>query len=150
MTWVAVISIIVASLLKILLTCLPTGTVNWLLGKFEVHSKLNEKDIRITVSERVLVGEEKTNMVRIFNEAIFMKRNYIYPGNEKNFLYPVESGVPIVIESLDINNNMRIFIYSYSDRIDVVKQFKGKVISYSLFCDSFQNCSISFQGSLEY
>lgn len=43
MTW-AIVMLILMSLVKIVLTCLPTGVIEWLLSKFEVHAKLNDED----------------------------------------------------------------------------------------------------------
>jgi hypothetical protein len=147
MTWAVLVPIILVSLLKILLTCLPTGTVNWLIGIFETHSKLNEKDVTITISGMRLEGEEKLSIINYFNEAIFIKKHYIHPGTEQIFLHPVNSGTPIVIDVKSRNKNVRLWIYNYNDRIDVVKLNKKKVIAYSLISESLQNSFLAVHGS---
>lgn len=47
MTW-AIVMLILMSLVKIVLTCLPTGVIEWLLGKFEVHAKLSDENASLS------------------------------------------------------------------------------------------------------
>ncbi|GAA2699865.1 hypothetical protein GCM10009865_06300 [Aeromicrobium ponti] len=105
------------------------------------------KDVTITISGMRLEGEEKLNIINYFNEAIFIKRHYIHPGNEQNFLHPVNSGTPIVIDVNSRNIDVTLWIYSYNDRIDVVKLYKKKVIEYSLISESLQNSFLAVHGS---
>ncbi|TWE09179.1 uncharacterized protein YfmQ [Neobacillus bataviensis] len=98
MTW-TIISIILISFLKILVTCLPTGLVEWLIKKFETHSKLNVENITLTIDGKQLEGEDKIKVIKDFNEAIFLKKHYIYPGTEEAFLNPEDSETPIVIDT---------------------------------------------------
>ena len=90
MIW-TIISIILLSLVKILVTCLPTGSVNWLIRKFEIHSKLNEENITLTINGKPLEGDNKVKVINEFNEAIFLKKHYIFPGTEELFLNPENS-----------------------------------------------------------
>lgn len=98
MTWAVLIPIILVSLLKIVITCLPTGTVNWLLSKFETHSKLKEEDVTVTFGDKILEGKEKIKFIDQFNEGIFIKKHYIHPGNEQNFLSPPKAGTPVIMD----------------------------------------------------
>ncbi|MDA6161938.1 YfmQ family protein, partial [Escherichia coli] len=75
MTWAVVVPIILVSLLKIVLTCMPTGTVNWLIRKFETHSKLDEKEVSVTIGDNRLKDEEKFQFINQFNEGIFIKKH---------------------------------------------------------------------------
>src|SRR3954447_9044106 len=98
MTW-AVVSIILLSLIKILMTCLPTGPVEWLIKKWEIHSKLNKDIADVTIDEKRLVDEDKNRFINYFNEAIFLEKHYIFPGTEELFLHPKDSETPIVIDT---------------------------------------------------
>lgn len=146
MTWAVLIPIILVSLLKIVITCLPTGTVNWLLSKFETHSKLKEEDVTVTFRDKILEGEEKIKFINQFNEGIFIKKHYIHPGNEQNFLSPSKAGTPVIMDVKRGETNVRIIVYSYSDRIDVVKQYRKKVVAYSLISEELQHSRLAVQG----
>ncbi|MEH7332982.1 YfmQ family protein [Neobacillus drentensis] len=137
MTW-TVLSIILISAIKIGMTCLPTGPVNWLIRKFETHSKLNVENVTITINGKRLDGEDKIQMINDFNEATFIKQQYIYPGTEEFYLYPENHKTPIVIDTKNGKQDVTIFLYHYNDHVDVVKQYKKKVIAYSLFSDRLQ------------
>ncbi|MEH7549326.1 MULTISPECIES: YfmQ family protein [Bacillaceae] len=141
MTW-TIISIILISLLKILVTCLPTGPVEWLIRKFETHSKLGDENITLIIDGRRLEGDDKTKVINDFNEAIFLKKHYIFPGTEELYLNPENSDSPIVIETIRGNKDLKLFVYRYKDRVDVVKQFKKKLVAYSLMSESLQKSSI--------
>ncbi|WP_404357334.1 YfmQ family protein [Cytobacillus firmus] len=145
MTWAVLVPIILVSLLKIVVTCMPTGTVNWLIRKFETHSRLDVKEVTVTIGDNRLEDEEKLQIINQFNEGIFIKKHYIHPGNEQLFLQPEISGIPIVIEFLQ--GDETVFVYSYNDRIDVVKQRRKKVIAYSLISDSLQSSSLAIRAS---
>lgn len=145
MTWAVLVPIILVSLLKIVVTCMPTGTVNWLIRKFETHSRLDVKEVTVTIGDNRLEDEEKLQIINQFNEGIFIKKHYIHPGNEQLFLQPEISGIPIVIDFLQ--GDETVFVYSYNDRIDVVKQRRNKVIAYSLISDSLQSSSLAIRAS---
>ncbi|MBT2671495.1 hypothetical protein J7E95_11770 [Streptomyces sp. ISL-14] len=72
----------------------------------------------------------------------FLKKNHIFPGNEQLFLHPEHSGTPLVIDTKRSKKDVRLFVYIYNDHVDVVKQYKKKVISYSLLSDSLQERSV--------
>ncbi|SPU14158.1 YfmQ [Bacillus subtilis] len=82
MTW-AIVMLILMSLVKIVLTCLPTGVIEWLLGKFEVHAKLSDENASLSLDGKRLEGAEKQKVIDQFNEAIFLEKYYIYPGDER-------------------------------------------------------------------
>ncbi|MEC1753309.1 YfmQ family protein [Bacillus mojavensis] len=135
MTW-AIVMLILMSLVKIVLTCLPTGVIEWLLSKFEVHAKVNNEDAVLSVDGKRLEGEEKRNMIDQFNEAVFLEKYYIYPGDEERYLYPENGGTPLVIDTKKGKKDVKLYVYSYDDHIDVVKQYKKKVIAYRLLSES--------------
>jgi hypothetical protein len=142
MTW-AVLSIILICIVKILMTCLPTGAVEWLISKFEIHSKLSDANVSLTFDGKRLEGEDRIQFINYFNEATFLKQQYIFPGNEELYLHPENSETPLVIDTKRGKKDVRLFVYSYNDHVDVVKQYKKKVVAYSLLSDSLQKRSMS-------
>ncbi|MED3787154.1 YfmQ family protein [Peribacillus frigoritolerans] len=142
MTLPVLIVTIILSLLKILVSCLPTDAVNWIISKFKIHSEISGGNAIVTFDGKRLEGEEKTQVINYFNSARFLKENHIFPGNEELFLHPENSGTPLVIDTKRGKKDVRLFVYIYSDRVDVVKRYKKKLISYSLFSDSLQERSM--------
>ncbi|MFF2444952.1 YfmQ family protein [Priestia megaterium] len=143
MTWIVVLSIIVASALKLLITTMPTPVVKWFLGKFELHSKLDPSHVSITKAGKILEGEEKKKFIANFNEATFLEKYYVHSGNEQYFLHPENAKNPYVIDAKRGKNNVILSVYSYKDRVDVVKQYKKKIEAYSLLSDPLQQDAVS-------
>lgn len=142
MMW-TIVSIIVISLIKILMTCLPTGTVEWLMRKFDVHSKLNVQEVTVTLDGKEINGEEKEKIINNFNEAIFIEKQYIFPGTEEHYLQPENSKTPLVIESKSGGKHpVKLLVFQYDDHVDVVKQYKKKVAAYSLNSKDLQKWSL--------
>ena len=110
MTW-AVISIVLVSILKILMTCLPTGPVEWLINKFQIHTKLTNMNVTVTFDGKLLEGENKIGVLQSFNESTFLKKHYIYPGTEELYLHPENSEPPFVIETKEGKKDVRLFVY---------------------------------------
>jgi hypothetical protein len=133
MTWSFVILLILAGLVKVLLTCLPTAAVEWLISKFELHPKLSDANATVTIDGKRLEGEDKIQVINDFNQAIFLEKYYVPPEN---------SGTPLVIDTKRGKNNVRLFVYSYNDHVDVVKKYKKKVVAYRLLSDSLQKRSM--------
>ncbi|PLS08480.1 YfmQ family protein [Neobacillus cucumis] len=140
MTW-TIISIILISLLKIVVTCLPTGSVEWLIKKFETHSKLSDENTTLSIGGTRLEGKDKMKIVNDFNEAIFLKKHYIFPGTEELYLKPENSETPLVIETKSGKKDVKLLLYRYNDRVDVVKQYKKKMVAYSLLSEELQKTS---------
>ncbi|MDO7487467.1 YfmQ family protein [Peribacillus frigoritolerans] len=138
MTWPVLILTIILSLLKLLVTCLPTDAVNWIMSKFKMHSEISDADAIVTFDGKRLEGEDEIEVLNYFNEAKFLKKNHIFPGNEKLFLHPENSGTPIIIDVKRGKNDVRLYVYIYNDHVDVVKQYKNKVVAYSLLSESLQ------------
>lgn len=139
MTWAVFLSVLLISIVKILMTCLPTGVVDWLLLKFETHSTLKEDETTITYNGTRLEGKEKLVVIEHFNKGIFMEKHNIFPGNEQQYLQPENAGLPFVINTKKGKMDVELFLYSYRDRVDVVKQYKKKVVAYSLFPIEFNS-----------
>ncbi|MFN2748010.1 YfmQ family protein [Bacillus sp. z60-18] len=142
MTWVFVMLLVFISLFKILVTCLPTGVVEWMTSKFQVHSKLDAAGCAVTIGGRRLKGQDHKQFIEDFNQAIFMERYYIYPGDEHLYLNPKNGGSPFVIDAKKGKHDVRLFVYRYDDHIDVVKQSKKKTAAYRLRSESLQNCTL--------
>jgi len=141
MIW-TVLAIVLVSIIKLLVTCLPTGPVEWLIRKFEIHSKLNEAEATITLDGRRLEGEAKSQVIHEFNEALFLKKHYIFPGTEEAYLYPEDSEAPLVIDTKKGMKDVRLFVYRYHDHVDIIKQSQKKVVAYSLLSDRLQKLSV--------
>ncbi|KMM63240.1 hypothetical protein ACH95_02045 [Bacillus glycinifermentans] len=138
MTWLFVTMLILMSLVKLVLTCLPSGVVEWISAKFEVHSKLSGENADVTIGGKRLEGQDKKEVIQHFNDAIFMEKYYIYPGDEHLYLHPKDSGTPVVIDTKKGKKDVRLWIFTYGDRVDVVKQYKKKVVAYCLQSDILQ------------
>ena len=138
MTWVVILSIVVVSALKILITCLPTPVVKWLVSKFEVHTSI-DLDAKVTVGGKEIVGKVKEELIDNFNKGTFLKKYYIHPGSEQYLLHPEGGGTPIVIHTKMGKNDVELKLYKYNDRVDVVKQYQKKIIAYSIHSDELQN-----------
>ncbi|MBT2647144.1 hypothetical protein J7E52_10490 [Bacillus sp. ISL-34] len=142
MTLPVLILTIILSLIKILVSCLPTDAVNWIISKFKIHSEICDGNAIVTLDGKRLEGEEKIQVINYFNNAKFLKKNHIFPGNEQLFLHPENSGTTLVIDTKKGKKDVRLFVYIYNDHVDVVKQYKKKIISYSLLSDSLQERSM--------
>lgn len=142
MTWTTVLLIVISIILKFLMSP-PSAVVGWIVSKFALHPKLDSKDITVTFNGKHLEEEEKIRFTDYFNEALFLERDDIFPGNEKFFLHPETNVIPFVINVKSRNKEMNFFVYSHDDQVDVVKQWKKKVASYSLSSESLQKFTIS-------
>ncbi|SOC44168.1 YfmQ family protein [Ureibacillus acetophenoni] len=137
MTWWAVLLILIGVILKFAMSP-PSALVGWVVSKFALHPKLDSKDVTITFNEKKLVDEEKDTLINYFNESLFLERNHIFPGNEEAFLNPDTDITPFVINVKKKNKEMNFFLYCSTDQIEVVKQWKKKVASYSLSSEPLQ------------
>lgn len=137
---------IIATIIGVILIFISSPTsalVGWILNKFALHPKLDPKDITVTFNGMRLEEEEKNRFSAYFNEAQYVKRNHIFPGNEKSFLHPETAVIPFVINVKNRKKEMNFFLYHNDDHVDVVKQWKKKVASFSLSSEPLQNFSIS-------
>ncbi|WP_340003027.1 YfmQ family protein [Oceanobacillus sp. FSL K6-0127] len=145
MIWTTILVIVIGAILKFL-TCPPSALVGWFLSKFELHPKLDSKDITVSINGKDLHIEEKDRFTDYFNEALFLNRNPIFKGNEKLFLNPETDVIPFVINIKGRNKEMNFFVYcdGNDDHILVVKQRKKKVASYNLRSDYLQRFTTSY------
>ncbi|MGG7618418.1 YfmQ family protein [Bacillus coreaensis] len=142
MVW-TILFLILISLVKVLPTVLPLGAVEWIMSKFATHSKLDDQKVSVTIDENSLDHGEKMVFIKDFNEVIFMEKYYIYPGTEHSYLPPDKDGKHIIIEAKMGKNDVRLYLYHDKNSIDVVKQFKKKVISYNIHSEKLQEYFIS-------
>ncbi|GIQ69479.1 YfmQ family protein [Xylanibacillus composti] len=129
MTWAVLGSIILFSLIKIMMTCLPTGVVEWLLNQFRVHEALRSTDVSISYGDVPLEDEDKDQMIVFFNQANLLETHYVWPGAEH--LYAGNGGVPFII-TMRGKSSASIRLFDGGDHIAVIKQSKRKLIAYSL------------------
>lgn len=142
MTWWAVLLVLVGVIVKFA-TSPPSALVGWVVGKFALHPKLDSKDVTVTFNGQKLDAEERNLIMNYFNEALFLERNHIFPGNEDAFLNPDTDITPIVINVKRKNKETNFFLYCSNEQIDVVKQWNKKVASYSLSSEPLQKFAIS-------
>ncbi|WP_419881619.1 YfmQ family protein [Peribacillus sp. B-H-3] len=148
MTGLALVLTILFGLLKILISCLPSDSVKWIIGKYEMHAKLNAENTVVTYEGKRIEDEEANQIIDTFNKGIFLEQYYIFPGNEQMFLHPENGGTPLVIDTKQGKKDVKLFLYSYSDHVDVVKQYKKKVMSYSLRSAQLQDRSIALAAEI--
>jgi hypothetical protein len=67
---------------------------------------------------------------------------YIWPGSEDAYLNPEGSQTPVIIHDKREKRDIRILVFTYKDRVDVVKQYKKKLIAYSLASEELQNSAL--------
>lgn len=142
MVW-TILFLILISLVKVLPTVLPLGAVEWIMGKFATHTKLDDHKVSVTIDNHYLDHEEKKVFIKYFNEAIFMEKYYIYPGTEQSFLPPEKNGKHIIIDAEMGKNSVTLYLYNGKNSIDVVKQFRKKVIAYNIHSENLQGYFIS-------
>jgi hypothetical protein len=133
MTWITIIALVFFCIIKILMTCLPTGVVDWLLDKYRLHLKLNNMETEIIYNEMKIDGENKEAIIKIFNEAIVREKYSLYPGSEETYLNAKDAEYSLVIHTKKGNKNINLFLNSYQDHVDIVKKYKNKMVAYSTY-----------------
>jgi len=141
MTAGLIITIVIGSIIKLLMSP-PSIAVAWTVNKFELHKELDSKEVTVTFNGNNLEEGEKIRFIDVFNKAIFLKKYYIFPGNEKLFLRPETNVTPFVINLKSGKKDVDFLIFPYDDHVDVVKKRKEKVISYSLSSENLQKFTI--------
>ncbi|EOP51723.1 hypothetical protein CN445_09620 [Bacillus cereus] len=132
-TWF-IVTLFIFGALKVLVSSMPTSVVESIISRFELHQKLDEENTTITVDGESIEGEMKVQVIHEFNEALFLDKHYFPPqGN----------GTPIVMETKKGKREIRFSIYSYEEHVDVIKQYKKKVVAYRLRSKSLQSRSVA-------
>ncbi|MGE7666955.1 YfmQ family protein [Ureibacillus composti] len=142
MTWTAALIVLGGILLK-LLTSPPSAVVGWVVSKFALHPKIDSNYITVTYNGRQLNKEDQDQLVDYFNEALFLERYHIFPGNEELVLHPETDVIPYIMTFKKGKKEVTFFVYNYDDHVDIVKQRKKKVASYRITSDELQNFTIS-------
>ncbi|MDC2867925.1 MULTISPECIES: YfmQ family protein [unclassified Bacillus (in: firmicutes)] len=137
-TWF-IVSLVIMFSIKLILTSLPTAVVESFTSKFQLHPKLDDTAVTITIDGKPLEGEDKIQVINQFNQALFLEK-YYFP--------PQSSGTPLVINTKRGKKDVSFSIYSYNDHVDVIKQYKKKVVAYSLRSDSLQKRSMLVTGDV--
>ncbi|EEM04607.1 hypothetical protein bmyco0003_30690 [Bacillus pseudomycoides] len=104
-----------------------------------MHPQLNGEAVTVTIDGNRLADEDKLQIIDYFNEAIFLEKYYFPPEG---------SETPLIIDTKRGKNDVRFWVYSYNDHVDVVKQYKRKVVAYSLRSKSLQNHSMLVMGEV--
>ncbi|MDF2001254.1 YfmQ family protein [Bacillus pumilus] len=141
LVWI-VTSLVVFSLLKLLVTSLPSGVVERLFSRYAVHAKVTSDQTTIMFEDRPLNDQQVSEIIRHFNDAIFIERYYIYPGDEERFLHPQEGPAPLTMQTKLGKHDVTLYLYHYDDHVDVVRQFthkpKKKLTAYRLRSEPLQ------------
>lgn len=141
LVWV-VISLVVFSLLKLLVTSLPSGVVERLFSRYAAHAKVTSEQTNITFQGRSLDEQRASEIIQHFNDAIFIERYYIYPGDEDRFLHPNEGPAPLTMQTKHGKHDVTLYLFHYDDHVDVVRQFthkpKKKLMAYRLRSEPLQ------------
>lgn len=141
MVWI-VTSLVVFSLLKLLVTSLPSGVVERLFSRYSVHAKVTSDQTTIMFEDRPLDDQQTSEIIQHFNDAIFIERYYIYPGDEERFLHPQEGPAPLTMQTKIGKHDVTLYLYHYDDHVDVVRQFthkpKKKLTAYRLRSEPLQ------------
>ncbi|WP_242225404.1 YfmQ family protein [Bacillus cereus group sp. BfR-BA-01380] len=137
-TWF-IVSLVIMFTLKLILTSLPSSVVESFTNKFQLHPTLDDATVSVTIDGKTLEGEEKIQVINQFNQALFLEK-YYFP--------PQSSGTPLVINTKRGKKDVSFSIYSYKDHVDVIKQYKKKVVAYSLRSDSLQKRSMLVTGDV--
>lgn len=93
----------------------------------------------VTVDRKRLEGKDEIQIINQFNEAIFLEKYYFPPQHD---------GIPLVIETKRGKHDVKFSIYSFDDHVDVIKQYKKKVIAYSLRSKPLQNRPMLVAGDV--
>lgn len=133
MTWISIIALVLFCIVKVLMTCLPTGAVEWLLGKYKLHMKLSNDHTDILYNGRKIEGDTKAVILNHFNQAIVREKYSLYPGSEDSYLHPENADYSLTIHTMAGKKEWKLLLSSYKDRIDVVKQYKNKIVVYSTY-----------------
>ncbi|WP_040981007.1 YfmQ family protein [Oceanobacillus jeddahense] len=142
MTWTFILITIAGIILKFL-TSPPSALVGWVLNKFELHPKIDKTNSIITFDGAYLEGDEKNRFINSFNEAQFLYKNHIFPGKEALFLHPETNITPYIIHYKKKNKEITFHVFNYENHVDVVKQWKKKIISYTLDSDYLQQVAFT-------
>ncbi len=127
-TWF-IVTLFIFGALKVLVSSMPTSVVESIISRFELHQKLDEENTTISLDGMNIEGEMKLQIINDFNEALFLDKHYFPPHGE---------GKPIIIETKKGKRTITLSIYSYEEHVDVVKQYKKKVVAYRLRSKSLQ------------
>ncbi|WP_400247533.1 YfmQ family protein [Niallia sp. JL1B1071] len=133
MTWISIIALVLFCIIKILMTCLPTGVVDWLLDKYRLHLKLDNLETEIIYNEMKVDGENKETIIKVFNEAVVREKYSLYPGSEETYLHSNNAEYSLIIHTKKGNKNIKLFLNSYQDHVDIVKKYKNKIVAYSTY-----------------
>lgn len=141
-TLALVISITLIAFMKTMVASPPSIVVDWFVKKIDtLHPRLTDDAVTVSLDEKQLEGEEKTSVVNFFNQATFLKKYDVLPVRGTT--------IPLIIEFKKGNKPVKFYLYIYSDRVNVFKEYKKKVVAYYLSAENlpqesvFQNIHVS-------
>ena len=128
-TWF-IVMLVVFGAFKIIVSSLPNSVIESIISRYETHPQLEEDTVTVTINGNTLEGEKKSQIIHDFNEGLYLDRYYAPPLNE---------GTPLIINAKRGKKDFTFYIYSHEEHVDVVKQYKKKVVAYSLRSKNLQN-----------
>ncbi|PFO65793.1 hypothetical protein COC58_17360 [Bacillus cereus] len=137
-TWF-IVMLVVFGAFKIIVSSLPNSVIESIISKYETHPQLEEENATVTINGNNLEGEQKSKIIHDFNEGLFLDRYYAPPYNE---------GTPLIINAKRGKKDFVFYIYSHEEHVDVVKQYKKKVVAYSLRSKNLQNKAMFVSADL--
>lgn len=117
----------------------PNAVARKILRKFDVHQQVNENTATVTFDDKPLEDTNRKQIIDSFNKATLGYRYYKFPGY---------SGIPFVIHTKAGKHDVRIYIYTYENRVDVFKEYNKKVIAYRLVSEDLQKLSKTVELTL--
>ncbi|MEG0383121.1 MAG: YfmQ family protein [Solibacillus sp.] len=145
MFWIIVITVLFFTMFTFLFNA-PSSLVSWTLKKFALTSKLDAQDVSLTFNGKQLEEHAKSEFIDYFNEAYILKRHFILKGNEQLFLNPETTVTPFILTVKKGGKIVNFSIYCSDDTIEVVKQHKKKVESYSLSSEDLKVFTLHTNG----
>ncbi|MFP3727004.1 YfmQ family protein [Priestia filamentosa] len=142
MTWVVIVSLVFASVVKIAITSMPTPVVKWIVSRFAIHPELDVEQTIVEVKEKELEKEQAIQLINAFNKGTFLEKYYIYPGTEGAFLLERKKQAPIVFKTFVGKKVTVLSVFCYKDQVDVIKETKKNTVAYSLLSEELQSLSI--------
>lgn len=142
MTWGVITFIVLVSLLKLAMTCLPTPVVNRLVKTFQTHPQLSLNNTDVMINGTLIENEQKTKLIEAFNNSTYLNSIYVHPGNIDVLLQRSETESSILFTSRIGKQECTFRLFPDDKGIDVVKTVKKKVIAYRILSDELQSMQL--------
>lgn len=129
--WILIILLVIKLILIVVTLISPPRFIKkWVVDRFELHPQLDEAFVTVTRNGQILKTQDKIQIIKLFNNAIFLKKYDVLPyENERN---------SVVITVDKAHKRLNYYLYIYETRVDVIKHNKNKVTAYYLRSEQLQ------------